>query len=465
MKAADLVTVTGGTLVNGNPDADITAYCTDSRQVKAGDFFFALKGLKFDGNDYVAEAIGKGATGVITSRPVEPEGKQKPIVIQVNDTNEALARLASHYRRKYTGDVVAVTGSVGKSTAKEYIASVLSSRFRTLRTPLSFNNEIGVPSTLLLLEKKWQMVVLEMGMRKKGDLKWLCDIAQPTIGVITRIAPTHIGLLGSLDEIAAAKGELLEGLTGCAIGVLNADDPFTEFLQKKAKGGTITFGARNGERKGGAAEVTYSIVGQPTFQSAGAYRFRIAGPGWTFDVTPPLPGAFQGLHLACAAAVGHTFQLATEEMIEGIETCPPLPHRMRIHRLKHGTTLIDDVYNASPDAVQAALELTAKISGFAKKVAILGDMMELGPFAEKFHRDVGKQAVALKFYLLIGVGEAVKFALEEAKKYGVRVRHYPDAKTLLNELRLDEVVGKTVLVKGSRAVGLEKVVEALLQWK
>ncbi|MGH8103523.1 MAG: UDP-N-acetylmuramoyl-tripeptide--D-alanyl-D-alanine ligase [bacterium] len=465
MKAREIAEVTGGTLVNGDPDADITHYCTDSRQTRRGDFFLALKGLKFDGNDFIPDALARGALGALIEPRAPEAAEQNAVLIEVRNSNDALARLAKHYRKTFTGDIVAVTGSVGKSTAKEYIASVLGAKYKTLRTPLSFNNEIGVPSTLLQLERKWQMVVLELGMRKQGDIAWLCDIAKPTVGVITKIAPTHIGLLGSLDAIAAAKAELFEALSGRNLAVYNADDPYAEFLQEKAKGDRIIFGASEADGKGTTATVSFSIIGQPTFQSGGAYKFRITGPGWAFDITPPLPGAFQGYHLACAAAVGHALGLATDEIIEGIETCEPLPHRLRIHRLKHGTTLIDDAYNASPEAMVAAIELTGKLSGFGKKVAILGDMLELGNFAEKYHRDVGKAVVAQKFYMLIGVGEAMKSAVEEAKKYGVRVQQYTDTKTLLNELRVDEISGKTVLVKGSRGIGLEKVVEALLQWK
>ncbi len=454
MKVKDLLQICSATLLGGDPESPLEDIATDTRSLKPGEVFFALRGERYNGNDYVLEALKMGARGVVAERyPSGPRALPPgAFAVQVRDSLEALAEVGRFHRQAFQGEVLAVTGSVGKSTAKEYIASVLERRFRTLKTPLSYNNEIGVPLTLSRINGNAEVVVLEFGMRKPGDILWLCERAQPTIGVITTIAPTHIGLLGSMDAIVDAKGELLWNLTGRNLSILNADDPYFHVLKHKCRGDIRTYGKRG--------EISFELK---EFGEDGRCRFWVRTPEWREEVRAPLPGEFQGYPLASAVAVGLSLGIPQGDILQGILSCPPLPHRMNLLVLKKNCTLVDDTYNANPASMEEAFRFVAQIGAGKKKIAILADMLELGDYASKYHRNIGNQLGDFGFQSFLACGDAMKEAVEEAKKGGVESQWYADFPSLLEDVKKENWQDSVILVKGSRATGMERMVEEILK--
>jgi len=454
MKVKDLLQACSATLLGGDPESSLENIATDTRSIKPGQVFFALRGERYDGSDFVLDALKMGARGVVAERypngfhPLPPGA----FAVQVRDSLEALAEVGRFHRQSFQGEVVAITGSVGKSTAKEYIASVVSQRFKTLKTPFSYNNEIGVPITLSQIQGNEEVVVLEFGMRKSGDIRWLCERAQPTIGVVTSIAPTHIGLLGSMDAIVNAKGELLENLTGRKVAILNADDPYFPVLKQKCSGEIITYGKRG--------EITFEVK---EFGEDGRCQFWVRTPEWREMVRAPLPGEFQGYPLASAVAVGLNLGIPRADILQGILSCPPLPHRMNLLPLQKACTLVDDTYNANPASMREAIRFVAQIGAGKRKSAILGDMLELGDYATKYHRNIGKQLREFGFHSLFACGDGMKEAVEEAKKGGVVSRWYADFPPLLEDVKRENWEDSVILVKGSRAMKMERVVEEILK--
>lgn len=475
--AAEAAAAAGGRLWRGSGREEIRRAVVDSREVRAGDLFVAVPGARADGHDYVGQAFARGAAAALVSRPPAegaapageagtPEGDPGApdgsgpgggALILVDDTVAALGRLAAHHRRRFPVEVVGVTGSVGKTTTKEMIAAVLARRFRVLKSPGNYNTEIGLPLTLLGLRPEHQVAVLEMGMRGEGQIRYLAGIAAPRLGVLTVIAETHVELLGSVEAVARAKRELIEALPADGVAVLNADDPRQRRMPEATAARVLWYGLGEG------AQVTAVDV-RPRGPAGTAFRLR--APGFAeVPVTLPLPGRHHVLDALAAAAAGLALGVPPEEAAGGLESLS-LPDKRSRLLLSGGLTLIDDTYNASPASMKAALATLEEVAG-GRRVAVLGDMLELGERAEAGHREVGRAAAAAGVDLLVTVGDLSRHVREGALEAGLpaeRARHYAGraaaAAWLCKALR----PGDTVLVKGSRGMRMEEVVEALAAW-
>ncbi|MBI2862289.1 MAG: UDP-N-acetylmuramoyl-tripeptide--D-alanyl-D-alanine ligase [Chloroflexi bacterium] len=421
----------------------------DSRQASPWSLFVALQGQR-DGHDFIADARSRGARGVLAKRLVWSAlkgAKNGPFAyFVVDDPLQALQRLASYWRQRFQGEVIAVTGSVGKTTTKEAIAHILSHHFSVHKSPGNLNTEIGVPLALLGLQSHHQKLVLEMGMSGLGEIAFLCSVARPRIGVVTNVGPVHLERLGSIEAIAHAKAELVAALPLDGLAVLNGDDPVVSSFGKQTRANVLLYGT------GPACAIRGSHI-----QSNGlaGLTFTVIHDGQERLFSTPMVGR-QNLSAALAAiAVGSSQGIGWTEIGEGLASLPPGFH-LRILPGHRGATIIDDTYNANPTSVIAALDLLAEVPG--TKIAILGDMLELGAFAEEGHWQVGRRAAQV-LDRLIAVGPRARWIAEEARAQGLVNSVHLEHK---HDIDLQPAEGDVILIKGSRGMALETVVEALV---
>lgn len=447
----DLVRLTGGRLLAGS-DRPIRGAAVDSRLVAAGQLFVALPGERTDGHLHLADAVERGAAALLVTRHVEdvtPFGDVS--ILRVADGLTAFGAVAAGWRRRFDPVVVGVTGSIGKTSTKEAIATVLGAVRRTLKTEGNQNNEVGLPLTLMRLGPEHEAAVLEMGMYVSGEIADLAAMAQPSIGVVTAVQAVHLSRIGSLDAIEKAKGELLEALPADGTAVLNADDPIVTRMDERTVARAVRYGFDE------SADVRAVDV-----ESGGTtgMRFRLRTPAGERPVTIPALGRLSVHNAAAGAAVGLAAGLDIDSIASALEVGWRAPHRVDLVRLR-GATVIDDSYNASPGSVMAALQLLEDVPG--RHVAVLGEMLELGDGHESGHLAVG-QAAASVAELLIVVGDGAGGIAAGAVDAGLdasRVHHVPDADAALDalvpRLRDDDVV----LVKASRGIGLDRMVDGL----
>ena len=461
----EVVEVTGGALVDGTSIAPglsgeevCTSVSTDTRTIAPGALFVALKGEKHDAHDYVATAKEAGATALVVSRALSLAETGLPHVV-VTDTTHALGDIARYVRDKFTGPVVGITGSVGKTTAKEMIAAVLAARFNVHKSDANFNNEIGVPQTLFALDDTHTAAVVEMGMRGMGQIHRLCEIAAPTIGVITNIGLSHIELLGTRDNIAKAKAELFALLPkDNSLAVFPATDDYAATLRAAYPGTNVLTCAVEGFADIQAVNVT---------RHEGGWRFTVYSPFGTQKMFLPSPGKFNIMNALFAVAVGGHLEIPLSNIATALLRWTPAAMRLETVKAGSGATILSDAYNAAPDSMVGALETlrdTPVVSG-GKRIAILGDMKELGVYAAEAHASVGRMIAKIKPDMLVVVGEDVKKLAAAAVAGGFSVDSLHYFATTDEAARLvPMIIGNNdiVLVKGSRAMGLEKLV-ALLQ--
>jgi UDP-N-acetylmuramoyl-tripeptide--D-alanyl-D-alanine ligase len=416
--------------------------------------FIGIAGDRFDGSRFAEDALGKGAAGVIVNRDpppgYPPEGR---FWIKVDDGIQGLWQVVSCLRQRFAGWVIAVTGTVGKTGTKEWIASALAGAKKVHRAHLSENNEVGVPKTLLEVSEDTEVLVLEFGMRKPGDIEKLTALARPHIGVITGITPVHLETMEDLETIARGKGELLSGLEPPGVSVINADSECLEVLRKLATAIVVTFG-RNGEYAFETGEM----------DERGRCAFRLRTPSWEGEFRSPLAGEIQGYGVTAALAVADAVGVPVESALAGMERMAPLPHRMQVTPLRSGGALVDDCYNASPEAMRAAIEFAARMAGQRRKIAILGEMLELGKDAERFHLAVAERLKDGGYETFVGVGKGMAPAAQRAETLGIKSVICNSAEEVARHFEDIGNAGAVVLVKGSRAVRLEIVVEEYLRW-
>jgi UDP-N-acetylmuramoyl-tripeptide--D-alanyl-D-alanine ligase len=449
--ASEVVQACNGELLAGDLETKITGVSTDTRTLKEGDLFIALTGESSDGHKFLADALVKGASGVVVSRKVEA----RRLAIRVSDTLAALGDLASYYRSKFDPVVVGVTGSVGKTTTREMIAAVVAARGPVLKSAGNFNNEIGVPLTLFELNSRHKTAVVEMAMRGPGQIEYLARIARPLIGVITNIHMSHIELLGTLDAIADAKGELLDYLPKNGAAILNADDAYFDYLSRRSNARVVSFGESS------KADIRAVSAG---LDSKGCCNFEVVTPRGSFDVRIHVPGEHNIKDALAAIAVGEVLEIPHDHMREALAGFKAPEKRSNVVPTRQGVVVIDDTYNASPASVQSALKTLRMMEG-GRKIAVLGDMLELGDHALDAHLEVGRAAKEAGLDMLVVVGELAKLIARGAIDAGMPVagvHEFDDswraAKELQDKLRERDVV----LVKGSRAMKMERVVEALI---
>lgn len=447
-KIHDVIAAIGGELVQGNIEGEITGVSTDSRTTEPGDLFFALIGENSDGHEYVVKAVENGAAAVVVSRAVEVGG----MVINVPDTLVALGDLAMWHRKRFDVRVVGITGSVGKTTTKEMISAVLSTNFNVLKNAGNFNNEIGVPLTIFQLEPEHEVLIQEMAMRLPGEIAELAEIAKPDIGVITNVGLSHIERLGTQDAIAAAKAELLEHLPEDGIAVLNADDEYFDFLVGKSACDIVAYGTEKGDIR--AENVKIGPDGRP--------RFTVAVGNVKFQVALPVVGEHNVLNALAAVAVGLCFGVPVEDIARGLDNVVLPDKRADVFESTGKYNIFDDTYNANPASMAAALRTLASMNG-GRKIAVLGDMLELGDYAVAAHREIGKLAAELGVSALVTVGELGREIAVGAREAGFLggIEEFDTSEAAGSVVRGKVQVGDVVLVKGSRGMKMENVVEAL----
>lgn len=454
LRVGEIVPEVQGELVSGSPDLRVTGVSTDTRSLKPGDLFFALNG-ETDGHRFVKKALEAGAAAVVVSdQACVPEGTSKG-VIKVENTLWALGDLASYYRKKFNAIVIGVTGSVGKTTTKEMIASILERKWNVLKNEMNYNNEIGVPLTLFRMDRSHEVVILEMGMRGLGEIRRLANIAKPSIGVITNIGMSHIERLGSQGAIADAKSELLSELPEDGISVLNYEDGYYEVLRDRVHGRRVSFGSCKGA----------DVVGARIKSGKdGNFTFVVMVEGGAIEVKLQVMGLHNVFNALAASAVAHAMGVDLYTIRDGLESFSSPAMRMEILKTKTGLTVINDAYNANPASMSASLRTLRGLTGYKRKVAILGDMLELGDYAPKAHHDIGSTVAEGDVEVLVTVGELGKLIADGAKESDFPVQDiYSFATSVEAGEKIAGIVcpGDAVLIKGSRAVKMEEIVRAI----
>jgi UDP-N-acetylmuramoyl-tripeptide--D-alanyl-D-alanine ligase len=465
MSAETIAAETGGTVIAGDAAACARLLANDSRTLGPGACFVALAARR-DGHDFVGDAFARGATVALVTRAVpgvEPGGGA---IVQVADAFDALAALGKWARAQLpNANVVGITGSVGKTSTKEFAAAALAPRFRVHATPGSFNAEIGLPISLVGAPPDTEVLVLELGARVPGDLASLCAIARPTTGVITNVGLAHAGLLGGGEGVASEKGALLEALPADGLAVLDAGDPATPGLVARTRAQVLLVaigdtGLATGSAYGLAADVRVrSVVLDADLRPS----FQLESPWGCGEVRLSLHGAHQVSNAALAASVALSCGVGFDDVVAAIGAVEAGPGRMEMLRASSGAAVIHDAYNASPASMTAAVNALASASVKGRRIAVLGEMLELGAHADEEHARIGRLAADSRVDLLVVVGPDASPLAIAAIERGVDVVEVPDATTAFEALRDRVDADDAVLVKGSRAVGLDRVVRALTE--
>jgi UDP-N-acetylmuramoyl-tripeptide--D-alanyl-D-alanine ligase len=451
----DLLAATGGRLQAPTTVRSFRLAVVDSRRATPGSLFVALPGERTDGHRFVAEAIAAGAAAVLVEREVALPAGSNAAVVRVADSLRAFQDLAAWFRDRFSVRVVGITGSTGKTLAKEVTADVLSRTLGVLRNEGNLNSETGLPMTLLRLEPEHQVAVLEMGMYTTGEITRLVEIARPEVGVVLAVHPTHLERAGSLERIAQAKSELPRGLPADGLAVLNADDHRVAAMAAVTPAAVRTFGLGAGAEVRATDLVAEGIAG---------VSFTIHAPWGEQRVRSAAPGRHLVPHALAAAAVAEHFAVPLAEVAAALEAGSHAPHRMAIEELPSGAILVDDTYNASPVSVGAALAFLAETPVTGRRLAVLGDMLELGPDEQALHERIGVQAASVLDGLVV-VGERGLWIAAAARSAGlsrIATAQDVDAAAAVVDQVLDPAAGDVLLVKGSRGVELDRLVASLL---
>jgi UDP-N-acetylmuramoyl-tripeptide--D-alanyl-D-alanine ligase len=446
----------GGELLNGPPEALVSRVCTDSRQVQAGDLFVAIVGEKFDAHDYLVEVTRKGAAALVVAR--SKAGQTSSLsrsvgMITAGDTRIALGKLGSRYRSDFKLPVVAIGGSNGKTTTKELLASVLRQKFNALWSEASFNNDIGVPLTLLKLERNHGAAVIEVGTNHPGELLPLLQMVRPQFGVLTNIGREHLEFFGNLDGVAREEGWLAEFLPATGKLFINGDNDWTPEIVRRTKAAVVKVGFGEGN-EWRARNVRVEEDGvrfdaeSPKSEFTGEYRLRVLG-------RHQVPNALLAL------AAGTELGVTPGQARRGLDECAPPRMRLQVWEA-NGVRVLDDSYNANADSMLAALQTLHDLPCAGRRVAVLGDMAELGSHTAEAHREIGQRCVELGVDCLVTVGRFARDTAQAAETAGLKdVSEFPDVPSAVAAVKRIVSPGDVVLLKASRATGLERVGEAL----
>jgi UDP-N-acetylmuramoyl-tripeptide--D-alanyl-D-alanine ligase len=460
LTAGEIAAAAGGRILAGDPALTIERYSIDSRTVGSGELFIAIRGERFDGHRFVGDAIARGAIGAIVEQleaaPVSAPGKTPAVVVLVSDTTRALQDVAREIRRRSGTKVVAITGSAGKTTTKEIAAEFLSSRYRVFRNKGNLNNHIGLPISLLELRSRPDVAVVELGMNHAGEIRTLVSIAEPEVRVWTNVGDAHLGFFESPDAIADAKAEILELARPSDVLVANADDPRVVARSAAFAGRVVTFGMA------AHADVRATAVESRGLEGSSA---RVRTPAGEVALGTPLLGLGNLYNVLAATATALHFDVPLAEIAARSTRLRAATHRAELIRLPGGVTLIDDSYNSSPTALRRALEMMAAATGCARKVAVLGEMLELGDHSERLHAECGRAAAAAGIDILVTVGGApARTMAQEAVAAGMSpavVAHVGSREEAADLALTRTRPGDLVLVKGSRGIGTDLVVDRL----
>ena len=432
----------------GDGNVSIDKISTDSRTLKRGELFVALRGKNFDGHKFVEAAVKTGAVGAIVDLGWKGKVPDNFTVIRVEDTLQAYQTVAANYRKSLPLRVLAITGSNGKTSTKDFAAAVLGRRFRVTKTQGNFNNHVGLPRTMLEATSQDEVAVWEIGMNHPGEVAALAKIAAPDAALITNIGIAHIEFMGSREAIAAEKGALAEAIGPQGSIILNADDPFSKNIATRTHAKVIFAGTTAGTIRAG--EITQSAHGSDFTILEGAHRCR---------AQLPVPGLHMVQNAMLAVAAGRLFGLSLEEAAAGLVAAPLAKARLQIRQIG-GVQFIDDSYNANPDSMKAALRTLVELDADGKRIAVLGEMRELGKESARGHREVGETAAELGVDQLIAIGDMGAAIAEAAQEAGLEktaaVGSISEAAEMLTEITAP---GDLVLIKGSRTARTERVLE------
>ena len=430
------------------PDAVATGYSIDSRTLQPGDLFFAVKGERMDGHDFVDQALEKKAVAAVVRKDQLARYSNKSSLIAVDDTLIALQSLGNGVRRIWGKPLVGVTGSTGKTTTKEAIAHVLSARFRVFKSQGNFNNHFGLPLMLLKLEPEHEIAVIEMGMSHAGEITALAKIAEPDIGVVTNVAPVHLEFFNSVADIARAKYELIQSLREGGTAVLNADDEYVSQFGREFKGRVVLYGLKP------VANVRAENIEQKGIAGS---EFDLAADGNRLHATLPLAGVHNIYNSLAAAAVGLTRGLTLAEINSALATLAPAEKRGQVVQVGN-ITVINDCYNSNPKALDAMVDTLASMPA-KRRIVVAGEMLELGPSGEEMHRRSGRHMAEQKIDFVLGVRGLAAAMVETARAAGTSAEFVASADEAGEWLGRETREGDVVLLKASRGVKLEKALE------
>ncbi|NLJ56406.1 MAG: UDP-N-acetylmuramoyl-tripeptide--D-alanyl-D-alanine ligase [Firmicutes bacterium] len=457
----EVLKTTAGKLWQGKPGGGFQGGAIDSRQVKGGELFFPLPGEKENGHVFIAAALRRGAAGSLVEEKWLPmlageSFSPDKVLIVVENSLHALHKIAAAHRSRFGLPVIAVTGSNGKTTTKDFIAAVLSTRYNVLKTEGNLNNHLGLPLMLLRLKRDHQAAVLELGMSGPGEIALLTALCRPSRGVITNVGEAHLEFLGSKENIAQAKGELLVGMGPGGKVFLNGDDPFLNRLGQEYAGEISYYGFKKG--------AALQALGYAFTDLGCTFRAVLPG-GKQEEFSIPLPGKHNVYNALAAVAVGLDFSLQEEAIREGLAKSIPAAMRLEKTLTKSGFWVINDTYNANPTSVRSALQFLKEWGSDRQKIAVLGDMFELGPQAKEMHLAAGRHIAALGIDFLCTVGKLAAYIARGAREAGLppaKVFSAESKRETLHYLASLSLAGSCILIKGSRGMQMEKIVEELL---
>lgn len=446
----------------GKLDDRFPSVSIDSRSIQPGQCFLAIKGPLFDGHDFSEEALRKGASILIHSRDSKKlPTYQERVFLQVKDTSTALQVLAHYVRQKWGRLVLAISGSMGKTTTRQFAACLLSQRMHVFQSPGNLNNEIGVPLSLLELTHRHELALLELGMSHSGEIRNLARICCPDFALLTNVAPVHLESFTSIEEIAEAKAEILENLPSSGTFFFNADDPRLCRIAQGFTGNKVSFGLAEG------ANVRISAY---RFEDLDRMSFTVEAYGQRIDGTVSFLGKHLLYDLAAAVAIALRFDLTEEELSRGIAQLQPPPMRGRILSIEKtgggSITLWDDSYNSNPEALHLVLEAFGQLTGFRRKVLALGEMLELGPGGPDFHREAGRSVAESRPDLLVTVGAEGRYISQGAQENSLapqQIRHFESSEEAADYLERELTAGDLLLVKGSRGVNMDHIVGKIIE--
>jgi UDP-N-acetylmuramoyl-tripeptide--D-alanyl-D-alanine ligase len=459
----DCLNALEGQLLQGDLACPFRGVSINSRTVERGELFVCIKGDRFDGHDFLADVIEKKVGGIIISDPAKLPSKpvrseEEPFVIHVQDTLKALQGLASFQRKRFPLQVVAITGTNGKSTTKEMIASILETKFKTLKTQGNLNNHIGVPLTLLKREPSHEMGVLELGMSAAGEIKRLAEIAQPDIGVITNISEGHLVQLKSLKDIQSAKGELFDALTEESTAIVNADDPLVLELARSLRAKTVTFGIDQ------PADVRASEIEN---KDNLGFQFKVSLFDKTLSVRLPYLGYCNIYNALAALATGYSLGIKEDAMTRGLENYQRMSQRNE--QIQHKEIdLINDSYNANPRSMTEALKTLDSFKTQGRRIFVIGDMLELGDRSITAHQKLGEEIAASKTNILIALGKLASLSAKSAQALAgekIQILELASHQEAAEFLTQEAVSGDCVMFKGSRGAAMEKVLQIFMESK
>jgi len=459
-----LVEVVDGKLVHGSASTVVNGLALDSREVTPGAAFVAFSGTRVDGRSFVGQALKAGARAVLVTEAdeqvievVRGSRRHDVAVVEIGDPGAAVRDLASYHRSRLNCAVVGITGSTGKTSTKDLVTAALGSRLKVVATSGNRNNELGVPLTVMEASADTEVLIVEMAMRGRGEITALCGIARPTIGLVTNVGETHMERLGSQEAIASAKGELVESIASSGVVFLNGDDVWSERLRESASARVVMYGLG----KGNDVRATDLEIGPE-----GHVRFTLISEYGSRQVCLPVPGKHNAYNAAAALAVALECGVELDDAVEGVEGARLSPMRMEVFSSASGVMVINDAYNASPTSMRAGLDALMDIPVPGRRVAVLGDMAELGSLTELAHFELGKLVAFRAIDELVTVGDKAARIAEGAHAAGMskdRIITYQVGEDAARYVADTVVAGDAVLVKASRVMGLECVVERIVQ--